>query len=176
MLIGRTSEYSDSKLLSHIGSIGKEEKDIGIVNPGDVKFGSRKYYRYIGSLTVPPCTEGVIWTIVKKVRTVSREQVRALRDVVHDCVRCSLWSSWLREMKFEGYVAKDGTQSLNEFLAIWTTVNSLYRSNRIACNIDVLFGVRGCGRWNSKKDTLQKLAPRWCILERFMMLFENPRV
>ncbi|KAI8567920.1 hypothetical protein RHMOL_Rhmol02G0158500 [Rhododendron molle] len=134
MLIGRTSEYSDSKLLSHIGSIGKEEKDIGIVNPGDVKFGSRKYYRYIGSLTVPPCTEGVIWTIVKKVRTVSREQVRALRDVVHD------------DIEFE------------------------------ACNIDVLFGVRGCGRWNSKKDTLQKLAPRWCILERFMMLFENPRV
>ncbi|KAG5554937.1 hypothetical protein RHGRI_012479 [Rhododendron griersonianum] len=31
----------------------------------------------------------------------------------------------------------------------------------LACKIDVLFGVRGCGRWNSKKDTLQKLAPRW---------------
>ncbi|XP_058218251.1 uncharacterized protein LOC131329192 [Rhododendron vialii] len=26
------------------------------------------------------------------------------------CVRCSLWSSWLRDMKFEGYVAKVGTQ------------------------------------------------------------------
>ncbi|KAI8562357.1 hypothetical protein RHMOL_Rhmol03G0030000 [Rhododendron molle] len=88
-VIGITYKYGRpdpflAKLLSHIGSIGKEEKDIGIVNPGDIKFGSRKYYRYIGSLTVPPCTEGVIWTIVKKVRTVSREQVRALRDVVHD--------------------------------------------------------------------------------------------
>ncbi|KAI8525615.1 hypothetical protein RHMOL_Rhmol13G0243800 [Rhododendron molle] len=104
------SGWKVESLLSHIGSIGKEEKDIGIVNPGDVKFGSRKYYGYIGSLTVPPCTEGVIWTIVKKVRTVSREQVRALRDVVHDCVKCSLWSSRLREMKFEGYVAEDGSQ------------------------------------------------------------------
>ncbi|KAH6801611.1 alpha carbonic anhydrase 4 [Perilla frutescens var. frutescens] len=56
----------------------------GDVNPWDIKFGSRKYYRYLGSLTVPPCTEGVLWTIVKKVRTVSREQVRALRDAVHD--------------------------------------------------------------------------------------------
>ncbi|OMO54356.1 Alpha carbonic anhydrase [Corchorus olitorius] len=63
---------------------GIKEKNLGIVNPGDIKFGSRKYYRYIGSLTVPPCTEGVVWTILKKVRTVSRDQARALRDAVHD--------------------------------------------------------------------------------------------
>ncbi|VVA30269.1 PREDICTED: alpha carbonic anhydrase [Prunus dulcis] len=73
-----------SKLLHHIKSVGTKEVDIGMINSGDIKFGSRKYYRYIGSLTVPPCTEGVIWTIVKKVRTVSREQVRALREAVHD--------------------------------------------------------------------------------------------
>ncbi|KAF3441998.1 hypothetical protein FNV43_RR15914 [Rhamnella rubrinervis] len=74
-----------SRLLEHIKTVDhNEELDLGIVNPGMIKFGSRKYYRYIGSLTVPPCTEGVIWTIVKKVRTVSREQVRALREAVHD--------------------------------------------------------------------------------------------
>ncbi|KAE9445575.1 hypothetical protein C3L33_22527, partial [Rhododendron williamsianum] len=55
-------------------------------------------------------------------------------------------------------------------------VFSLFLDLTNACNIDVLFGVCDCGRWNSKKDTLQKLAPRWCsILERSMMLFENPR-
>ncbi|CAI0475758.1 unnamed protein product [Linum tenue] len=75
-----------TKLFHHIRSVDpNHDKELGIVNPGDIKFGrSRKYYRYIGSLTVPPCTEGVIWTIVKKVRTVSREQVRALREAVHD--------------------------------------------------------------------------------------------
>ncbi|XP_028789550.1 alpha carbonic anhydrase 4-like [Neltuma alba] len=73
-----------SKLIPHIKSIGEEERDLGILNPGVIKFGSRKYYRYLGSLTVPPCTEGVVWTIVKKVRTVSREQVKALRDAVND--------------------------------------------------------------------------------------------
>ncbi|CAI0439807.1 unnamed protein product [Linum tenue] len=74
------------QLFHHIRSVDpNHDKELGIVNPGDIKFGrSRKYYRYIGSLTVPPCTEGVIWTIVKKVRTVSREQVRALREAVHD--------------------------------------------------------------------------------------------
>jgi len=56
------------QLFHHIKSVGREEeRDLGIINPGVIKFGSRKYYRYFGSLTVPPCTEGIIWTIVKKV-------------------------------------------------------------------------------------------------------------
>nr|GEY71447.1 alpha carbonic anhydrase 7-like [Tanacetum cinerariifolium] len=46
--------------------------------------GSRKYYRYVGSLTTPPCTQNVTWTIVNKVRTVSRAQLYAIRDAVHD--------------------------------------------------------------------------------------------
>ncbi|GAB4843892.1 hypothetical protein Ancab_013856 [Ancistrocladus abbreviatus] len=88
-VIGITYKYGRpdpflSKLVPHLASLGKEEKDLGIVNPGNIKFGSRKYYRYIGSLTTPPCTEGVVWTIVHKVRTVSRDQVRKLREAVHD--------------------------------------------------------------------------------------------
>ncbi|XXG50535.1 hypothetical protein AAC387_Pa02g4527 [Persea americana] len=73
-----------SKLIPHIRDLEEDEKDVGIVNPRETKIGARRYFRYMGSLTVPPCTEGVIWTIANKVLTVSREQVSALREAVHD--------------------------------------------------------------------------------------------
>jgi carbonic anhydrase len=38
-----------------------------------------RYYRYVGSLTTPPCTEGVIWNIIGKVRTLSKEQLKLLK-------------------------------------------------------------------------------------------------
>lgn len=76
-----------SKLIRNISSMidkKDEVKNAGMIDPREIKIGSRKYYRYMGSLTVPPCTEGVIWTIKKKVRTVSRDQVKMLREAVHD--------------------------------------------------------------------------------------------
>lgn len=76
-----------SKLEDYIKKLGEEmegEEKVGIVDPMEVKWGSRKYYRYMGSLTTPPCTEGVMWTIIEKVRTVSREQVHMLREAVHE--------------------------------------------------------------------------------------------
>ncbi|KAE8099691.1 hypothetical protein FH972_017648 [Carpinus fangiana] len=75
-----------SKLMRNVGSMidKKDEKKIGVINPAEIKMGGKKYYRYIGSLTIPPCTEGVIWTISKKIMTVSREQVKLLREAVHD--------------------------------------------------------------------------------------------
>ncbi|XP_062192624.1 alpha carbonic anhydrase 7-like [Phragmites australis] len=61
----------------------KEER-IGVVDPRGTRGTACVYYRYMGSLTTPPCTEGVIWTIVKRVRTVSSYQLEFLREAVHD--------------------------------------------------------------------------------------------
>ena len=48
-----------------------EEEKLGMVDPRDVRKGSSEYYRYMGSLTAPPCTEGVVWIIIRKVGVTS---------------------------------------------------------------------------------------------------------
>ncbi|XP_019425172.1 PREDICTED: alpha carbonic anhydrase 4-like [Lupinus angustifolius] len=72
-----------SKLLEHIKSLKEQDINLGVINPKDILFEGTSYYRYAGSLTTPPCTEGVSWTVVKKVRTVSVEQLNALKEAVH---------------------------------------------------------------------------------------------
>lgn len=41
------------------------------------------YFRFNGSLTTPPCTEGVRWVVIKEPLTVSKEQVEAFQEVMH---------------------------------------------------------------------------------------------
>lgn len=43
-----------------------------------------KYYRLGGSLTTPPCTEGVSWLVMKVPMTASKSQIDAFRSVVHE--------------------------------------------------------------------------------------------
>ncbi|XP_020108570.1 alpha carbonic anhydrase 7-like [Ananas comosus] len=70
--------------IKKIANTHEAEEKVGVVDPSSLKRGGRSYYRYMGSLTTPPCTEGVVWTIIKKVRTVSEEQVHLLREAVND--------------------------------------------------------------------------------------------
>jgi len=43
----------------------------------------RAYYHYTGSLTIPPCTEGVEWYVLAAPLEASRAQIEAFRAAVH---------------------------------------------------------------------------------------------
>lgn len=44
---------------------------------------NREYYRFNGSLTTPPCTEGVLWLVMKQPVTITKEQISQFTDVMH---------------------------------------------------------------------------------------------
>jgi carbonic anhydrase len=44
----------------------------------------RDYYRFSGSLTTPPCTEGVRWLVLKQSVTASRAQIDAFSHALHE--------------------------------------------------------------------------------------------
>ncbi|WP_421279445.1 carbonic anhydrase [Aeromonas veronii] len=44
---------------------------------------SRDYYRFSGSLTTPPCSEGVRWLVMKQPVEVSQAQIDAFKAVMH---------------------------------------------------------------------------------------------
>ena len=51
---------------------------------GDLLPGDRQTYRYDGSLTTPPCSEGVKWNVLTTPIELSESQITAFKAVVHD--------------------------------------------------------------------------------------------
>ncbi|NEX22993.1 carbonic anhydrase [Thiorhodococcus mannitoliphagus] len=43
----------------------------------------RRYYRFNGSLTTPPCSEGVLWLVMKDPVTVSKSQIEEFEHTMH---------------------------------------------------------------------------------------------
>ncbi|PRQ43644.1 putative carbonic anhydrase [Rosa chinensis] len=82
--IGRRSPFF-SKMNNDVLSLTGIEKEIhlGVIDPRLIRWPSSQFYRYMGSLTTPPCTGGVIWSVNKKVLSVTKEQLRLLERVVY---------------------------------------------------------------------------------------------
>ncbi len=63
---------------------GTTEKVTDMVNPGGVLPADRGYWTYMGSLTAPPCTEGVRWFVFEQPVSISRSQLSRVCRVVQD--------------------------------------------------------------------------------------------
>jgi carbonic anhydrase len=65
-------------LWGHLPAVkGKTDKVTDMVNAGGLLPTDRGYWTYEGSLTTPPCTEGVRWFVMEQQVTLSRDQLRA---------------------------------------------------------------------------------------------------
>lgn len=58
------------------------KRDKVLVNARDLMPADKSYYRYMGSLTTPPCTEGVHWYVLKTPIELSKEQIALVKGIL----------------------------------------------------------------------------------------------
>jgi carbonic anhydrase len=69
--------------LPAMGSINVKEELPQSFNPADFLPKDRDHFRYLGSLTTPPCTEGVLWFVLTEPVTVSDEDMAQFAERIH---------------------------------------------------------------------------------------------
>ena len=69
----------------------EKEKEVDVssisINAADLLPADHGYFTYMGSLTTPPCTEGVTWYVLKARATISKEQLEAFGKLYPHNVR-----------------------------------------------------------------------------------------
>lgn len=80
-------EGASNKLLEKVWPhVPKEENSkVELATPvavAELLHANRDYYRYDGSLTTPPCSEGVRWFVLKHTAKASIEQLALVREVI----------------------------------------------------------------------------------------------
>ncbi|MGF1789285.1 carbonic anhydrase [Photobacterium profundum] len=76
---------SNNELTTLLGSIPDDGQKVELkesLNPADLLPRDREYYRFNGSLTTPPCSEGVRWFVMQEPQTSSKAQTEKLQEVM----------------------------------------------------------------------------------------------
>ncbi|KAK9965096.1 hypothetical protein ABG768_004205 [Culter alburnus] len=84
--IGKPMSWKNlTSYLQKIANAGDNERIYHNISMDDLLSGvdRTKYYRYIGSLTTPNCTEGVVWTIFKDAFKVSQDLIDLFTTTVY---------------------------------------------------------------------------------------------
>ncbi|WP_127471034.1 carbonic anhydrase [Thiomicrorhabdus aquaedulcis] len=78
-----------SAVLANVPKKGTKMKSLGDINlnPGYFLPADMQFYQYSGSLTTPPCTEGVRWQVFKQPVEASTQQIQALRALMGNNAR-----------------------------------------------------------------------------------------
>ncbi len=83
---GRKNDALET-MLTNLPDEKSEQGGVFALNPADLlppppeEGKPRAFYRYMGSTTVPPCTEGVVWTIFKTPVEASARQIRQIASI-----------------------------------------------------------------------------------------------
>lgn len=75
---GESSSVLDS-IYRRWPSKPNDEKTLGKIDPAKLLPDNRGVFRYEGSLTTPPCTEGVVWNVMRRTRTDSGAHLSLLK-------------------------------------------------------------------------------------------------
>lgn len=72
------NEGANNPVLDNVlGGVGRTIR----IDPQDLLPGNKgHYYHYVGSLTTPPCTEGVHWYILSQPMFASKDQIKTMRS------------------------------------------------------------------------------------------------
>ena len=83
---------ANAELAKILAAAPEEKSDPAMVNgqsidPNGMLPADRSVYRYMGSLTTPPCSEGVNWHVLKEPITASEDQIEAFEELMGDSAR-----------------------------------------------------------------------------------------
>ena len=83
MFVEGPANQSIANAWSHMsGKAGDRQSLSSAVSAEGILPSNRDYYRFNGSLTTPPCSEGVWWLVMKETVTASKEQIEKFSQIM----------------------------------------------------------------------------------------------